>query len=66
MLINKLWKTREIQAAFGIQAFRPGFFDTFRGQQGNPPGEMTFGNSQAAVDKGKNMLKTAEKITGFC
>ena len=66
MLINKLWKTREIQAAFGIQAFKPGVFPAVPGQRKIPAGEMAFTNAQSAVNKCKNLLKTRENTTTFC
>jgi hypothetical protein len=66
MLINKLWKTREIQAPFEIQVFRPGWFDKLRGQDRNRHRVLGFENSQPGVDKRKSLLKTSKNTSGLC
>jgi hypothetical protein len=48
LLINKLWKTRQIQAAFGMQAFRGGLINTLAfGGSESIPGDAC-GNTQFA------------------
>jgi hypothetical protein len=66
MLINKLWKTRQIQAAFGMQAFqrvRTGRWEKSRSVDGGA-GEIKI--HSGTVHYSRYLLKTGIMSPGFC